>query len=153
MRRSRKKGQLRRVYSIAPGSHTADENRGLRARLRDHAAERIAHERVSEELEAVGAGLRLEAHAIHRRDVDAVRDRVRALRRAPRVGLRRAPLLLLLRVPADRRRKKEHLRAHERRDARRLGIPLVPADQHADRRDLRLEHAKAATAACDSSCW
>ena len=52
--------------------------------------------------------------------------------RAPGVDLRAAPLVLLRRVPADRRRIEEHLRAEQRRDARRFRVPLVPADQHAD---------------------
>ena len=51
-------------------------------------------------------------------------------------------------MPADRRRVEQHLRAHQARDARRLRIPLVPADQHADRRVARLPHAEAARLAC-----
>ena len=47
-------------------------------------------------------------------------------------------------MPSDRRRIEQHLRAHQARDARGFRIPLVPADQHADRRVARLPHAEAA---------
>jgi len=45
-------------------------------------------------------------------------------------------------MPANRRRIEENVRAEERRDARGLGEPLIPADQHADVRVARLPHAK-----------
>ena len=78
------------------------------------------------------ARLRLESDAVRRGDVHAVGDGVAALDRAPGVDLRRAELGFLRRMPADRRRIEQDLRAEERRNARGLGIPLVPADEHAD---------------------
>src|SRR5687767_5389158 len=104
----------------------------LGAGFGDDAPERITHEGVAEELDAVGSGLILVADTIGRGDVDAVRDRVRSLRGSPRLDLRGPPLGLLGRMPADRRRIEEDLRAHEARDPRGLRVPLVPADQHAD---------------------
>ena len=108
------------------------------------AAERIGDERVAEELDAVRARLVLVADAIRRRDEHAVGDRVRALHRAPRVHLRAAELRFLARMPADRRRIEQDVGAEQRRDARRLGIPLIPADQHADVREARFPDAESA---------
>ena len=113
MRRSRRNGQLRRVLSINALSHFGDEHRRLRSRLGENSPERIADERVAEELDAVGARLVLVADAIGRRDVDAVGDRVRALGRAPRFDLRLAVLRFLRRMPADRRRIKNYLGAEQ----------------------------------------
>ena len=107
------------------------------------ASERIGDERAAEELDAVGARFVLVPDAIGRGDVDAVGDRVRALRRAPGVDLRRAPFVFLGRMPADGRRIEEHLRAEEARDARRFRVPLIPADEHADRGVARLPHLEA----------
>src|SRR5690349_24865453 len=58
---------------------------------------------------------------------------MRPLDGAPRLNLRVTPFVLLGRMPADRGRVEEHLRAEQRRDPRRFRIPLVPADQYADR--------------------
>ena len=38
-------------------------------------------------------------------------------------------------MPPDRRRIEQDLRAEQRRDARGLGVPLVPTDQNADVRE------------------
>src|ERR1043166_4597033 len=65
------------------------------------------------------------------------------LDRSPRLDLRAAPFVFFSRMPADRGRIEQHLGTEERRDARRLGIPLVPADQHADGRIARLPHLEA----------
>ena len=43
-----------------------------------------------------------------------------------------AKLVPLARMPADRRRIEQDVGAQEGRDPRALGVPLVPADQHAD---------------------
>ena len=66
-----------------------------------------------------------------------------ALRRAPGVHLRGAPLVLLRRMPTDRGRVEQHLRTHQAGDARGFRIPLIPADQDADRRVARLPHLEA----------
>ena len=69
--------------------------------------------------------------AIHGSHVNAVGDGVGALDGPPRVVLRGAKLVLLRRVPADRRGIEQHLGALQSRQPRALGIPLVPADQRA----------------------
>ncbi len=71
--------------------------------------------------------------AVRRADVAAVRHGVAALNQLPRLVLRLPVLLLLRRMPADGGRIEQDLRALQRREARALGKPLVPADQHADR--------------------
>src|SRR5687767_12408566 len=121
-----------------------DEHLRLGAGFGDDAPEGIAHERVPEELDAVGSRLVLVADAVRRGDVDPVRDGMRPLRGSPRLDLRRPPLGLLGRMPADRRGIEEDLRAHQARDPCGLRVPLVPADQHTDGREAGLEHAEAA---------
>src|SRR5688572_22233294 len=116
------------------------------ARLGHIAAERISDERVAEEGDAVGAGLVFVADAVWRRNVYAVRDRMRPLHRPPGIDLRLAPFLLLGGMPANGRGVEEHLRAEQRRDARGFGVPLVPADQHADNGVARLPHLEPAGA-------
>ncbi len=111
-------------------------------RLRDDDAKRIGHKRMSPKLEVV-SGRAFETDAIHRRDVDAVRDGVRALDRLPRRELGGAMLGLLVRVPANGGGIKQHVSALHRRQPRRLGIPLVPTDQHADAPERRVEIAEA----------
>ena len=55
-----------------------------------------------------------EAHAIHGCDVYAVRDGMAALDGAPGIQLRRAEFCFLVRMPANARGIKNHLRAAER---------------------------------------
>src|SRR6185436_12584721 len=113
--------------------------------LGDGAAVGIADERGAEELDA--RVLRaLVAHAVDRADVDAVGDRVRALDRLPRGGLLLAPLLLLARMQADCRGVEEDRRTAQRGEPRRLGIPLVPADERPDASVLRVERLEAEVA-------
>src|SRR5690348_3414409 len=121
-----------------------DEDGRLRIRLGKDAAERIADEGMAEEFQSIRARLRLEAHAIRRGDVHAVRDRMRTLNRSPCFDLRRTELGLLGGVPPDRRRVEQHLGAEQARYARGLGIPLIPADQHADVCITSMPHAKPA---------
>src|SRR4051812_22389925 len=99
-----------------------------------------------EELDAVGSGLVFVSHAIRRRDVDAIRDCVRALRRPPRLYLRIAELCLLGRMPANRRRIKNDVGAEQAGDARGFRVPLIPADEHAYVRVARLPDAESALA-------
>ena len=106
--------------------------------LRDDAAKRIGEKAAAPELQARPARpiaenvASLVPHAIHACHVDAVGNRVTALDRLPRVILRRAELLLLRRMPADRRRVKQHFGALQRSQPRSFGIPLIPAHQRAD---------------------
>src|SRR5580658_3876187 len=106
--------------------------------LRDDLYERIGDERRAPELETV-LGRAFEADTIYCRDVNAIRDRVRALDGFPGIQLCRAVLRFLGRMPADGGRVKEDVRARNRREARGLGIPLIPADQHAEASEGRIE--------------
>src|SRR3984893_13308025 len=87
---------------------------------------------MSKELDSICARLVFVSNTIRRRDVHPVRDRVSALRRAPRVDLRFTVLCFLRWMPADRRRIKENFGAEEACDASSLRVPLIPADQNAD---------------------
>src|SRR4029077_12658279 len=68
---------------------------------------------------------------------------VGALNGAPGVELRGAEFLLLGGMPADRRRIENYIGAAEACKARTFGIPLVPAYQHADAAEFRVEIGKA----------
>jgi hypothetical protein len=57
--------------------------------------------------------------------------------------LLRAVLLLLGRQPSDRRGIKEDLCSGHSRETRGLGVPLIPADQHADAAEAGVPGAKA----------
>src|SRR5688500_5415972 len=81
-------------------------------------------------------------NAVHRRDPAAVRDRVTALDRLPRVELLRAVLVFFRRMPADGGGIEENVRALERRQPRAFRIPLIPAHERSDRTDLRVERAE-----------
>ena len=65
-------------------------------------------------------------------DKAAVGDGVRALDGFPRAVLAFAVFFFLARMPADGGRIKKDLRALHRGQPRGFGIPLVPANQHAD---------------------
>ena len=104
----------------------------------EHAAEGIAEKRTSPEFEALaGHGIAadiasLEADAIHHADINAVRDRVRALDGAPGIMLRLSELGLLRGMPSDGCRIKENAGSLQRGEARAFGIPLIPADERAE---------------------
>src|ERR1700730_1751517 len=82
------------------------------------------------------------ADAIYRSHVDAIRNRVSALNRTPRIVLRQAKLGFFRRMPADRRGIKKHLRPLQRGQAGSLGEPLIPADQRAQAAYAGIERAK-----------
>ena len=67
---------------------------------------------------------------------------MRALDGLPRVVLRLAELRLLGRMPADRGRIEQNVRAGHRGQTRRFRIPLVPANQRRDAPELRIERAE-----------
>ncbi len=85
----------------------------------------------------------LQADAIHGGDPAAVRNRMTALNRLPRVELLLAVLRFLRRMPADGSRIEQDIGTLQRGEAGGLGIPLILADQRADRPDFRVEGAKA----------
>src|SRR5271157_439325 len=105
---------------------------------------RPRHKRISPKLQPRIALLRfpLKPHAIHRRHINPVRHRMCPLNRPPRIQLRRAKLRLLVRMPSNARRIKNHLCSAHRRNPRTLRIPLVPADLHANPRILRIKIQK-----------
>jgi len=78
------------------------------------------------------------ANAVHRSDEAAVGHCVRALDGFPRAVLAFAVFLFLAGMPADGGRVEQDFRALHRGEPRSLGIPLVPADQHADLAVARL---------------
>ena len=78
--------------------------------------------------------------------VDAVGDGMGALHGLPGVGLGLAELGLLGRVPADGGGIEEDLGPLKRRQAGGLGIPLVPADERAERGGLGGERLEAEVA-------
>src|SRR5215211_3984085 len=97
---------------------------------------------MAEELDSVGSRFFLVADTVWRGDEHSVGNCVCSLRGSPCLELRLAELRLLIGMPADCGGIEQDLRAEERVDARRLGIPLVPADQHADIRIARFPDAE-----------
>src|SRR4030065_2539964 len=69
---------------------------------------------------------------------------VGSLNLAPALALRRAPFRLFRRVPPERRRVEQHLGPEKGRDTRGFRVPLVPADENADRGVPGLPHFEAA---------
>src|SRR3954447_8100143 len=116
--------------------HFADDELFLLVRgLCNKAAKRVSQKAAAPELQARSIGTIaqnvtvLMAHSIHGRHVDAVGDGMGALNGLPGVVLGRAEFFFLRRVPADGGGIKEHLRALKGREARALGIPLVPTNE------------------------
>ena len=109
------------------------------AGLRDDAAERIGKKAAAPEFEArprsaIAKNIAmLDTDAIDGGHVDAVGDGVRALDGAPRIILRFAKFVFLRRVPANCSGIKKYLGALQRGEPRAFGIPLVPANQRAQR--------------------
>ena len=81
-------------------------------------------------------------HAVDRSHVEAVGDGVGALDGAPRIVLGRTAARLPGGTPADGRGIEQHLGAGQGRQAGRLGIPLVPADQRRHAGESRIEAGK-----------
>src|ERR1019366_1727937 len=111
---------------------------GIERGFRQQAAEWIGHEGSPPEFES-GVGRPFVAHAVDRGDVEAVGDGVRALDGAPGIELRRTFPRLLGGVPADGRGIEQYLGAGQRRQAGRLGIPLVPTNQRRHAGEARIE--------------
>ncbi len=111
-------------------------------------AKGIGDERVAPEFEARIAVLRFafESNTIDDGGVDAVGDGVAALNRFPGVELGGAELGFFVRMPADAGGIENHIRAAECGEARAFGIPLVPADLHADARVASVKIRKAEVA-------
>src|ERR1700676_2088675 len=112
--------------------------------LGDDLAEGIGDEGMAPEFETRVAlfGLAFEADAIDDGGGDAVSDSVRALNGFPGVELGGAELRFFARMPADAGGIEDYLSAAERGEAGAFGIPLVPADLHADARVPGVEIGK-----------
>ena len=142
MRRSRRKGQLRRTCPIAARSHSTTS---ISSSLADARASTRPKGSATKDWPQKRTAV-LAPDAVHHRHEDAVRDRVRALDRLPGVVLRGVHLGRLVELPADRRRIEEDLGARQRDQPRRLGEPLVPAHQRPDLRLARGDAGKAEVA-------
>ena len=97
----------------------------------------IGDETLAPEFEAGAAIGRFVADAVRRGDVAAVGDRVAALDGLPRIMLPLPVLRLLGGMPADGGGVEKNLRTAQRGEARRFGIPLIPADADANGGELR----------------
>src|ERR1051325_2096777 len=142
MRRSRRKGQLRRGSFLFLGLHSPPENFFFFAPgLREDLSEWIGDERIPPEFDAsiASRGIALVTDAIHHGNKNSIGDGVRTLNSAPGVELSRAEFSLLFRMPPDACRIENYLRALHRSEARALRIPLVPADLNADAAKFRVE--------------
>ena len=95
--------------------------------LVEHTAKSVGDEAAAPELHAA-----LAACAVDADNGDAVGHGMAALDGLPGLILFAVVLLGLAHVPADGRGEEEELRAHEAGDAGCFGVPLVPADKHAE---------------------
>jgi len=75
-------------------------------------------------------------------NIEPVRDRVGSLDGLPRIVLRLTELRLLGGVPPDRCRVEQQLCSGQSLDARRLGVPLIPADQYSHAPAVHRERGK-----------
>src|SRR5260370_12787456 len=100
---------------------------------------------MAQEAKTRDAILRLvcESRGIDGGRVDAVCNGVAALNRLPGVELRRAESRFFMRMPADAGGIENHVCAAESREARAFGIPLIPANLHANARVPGVEIRKA----------
>src|SRR6202034_3104188 len=83
-------------------------------------------------------GGRFVPSSVWHRHVTAVRDGMRSLNCLPRGMLALAEHLFFARMPADCSRIEENLSATESGQTSGFRVPLVPANQHADRRKSSL---------------
>ncbi len=132
IRRSRRKGQCVRLASTLDEIARDGEHLFAGAALGEETTTGIGHEAAAPELDAARSGLALVADPVDRADVDSVGDGVAALDRLPGRLLLGPVLFLLGGKPADRGGIEEDLGPAHGGEPRRLGIPLVPADEHAD---------------------
>src|SRR6266487_3445308 len=119
------------VYAI-PVDFAANDLFSIHRSLGDDFAVGTADEALSPEFNAIAAGWRFVTDSVCCGDVATVRNRVTALNCFPRRMLRCAKFFFFARMPSDRRRVKNNLRAAQGRQARRFRIPLVPANADAD---------------------
>src|ERR1043166_3600015 len=105
---------------------------------------RSSDETLTPEFDAIAANAikNFMADAVRNANVATVRNRVAALNRFPGAVLERAVFFLLAGMPADGCWIKKNFRALQCREPRAFGIPLVPANQYADLRILRLPGSK-----------
>ncbi len=80
--------------------------------------------------------------SVWRSDIATIRNRMATLNSFPRGVLAFSIFLLLGRMPTDCRGVEQNLRPLKRRETRRLGIPLVPANTDADPTESRVPSTK-----------
>src|SRR5262245_26277790 len=83
------------------------------------------------------------SHPVHRRDENAIGNRVRALDQFPCVALNLRDPPWLIGYPANGRRIKKNLRTGQRSRSCAFWKPLVPTDQRGDFCIARLKAGKA----------
>ena len=116
-------------------------------RPKGSAQERTAPEIQARTLHLVAANVAgLMTDAIDGADKHAVGNGVGALDGEPGFVLRRSPLILFRRMPADGGGIEEDVGTLQGSQTRTLGIPLIPADQGADRALFQIEAAEAEVA-------
>ena len=99
---------------------------------------RIRNEALTPKFQARPAIRCLMADSVRRSDIATIRNRMSTLNGFPRGVLAFAIFLLLGGMPTDRRRVEQNLRPLKGRETRRFGIPLVPANTHADPTESRV---------------
>ena len=105
-------------------------------------AVRSANKTLTPELNACSTGRRFMTDAIGDSNITTVRDGVTALDRFPSRMLRFAKLLFLAGMPADGGWIEQNFGAAQRGQSCSFGVPLVPANAHADFSALRFPRLK-----------
>ena len=151
MRRSLRNGQLRRVSSISPRSHSDDQQFFPVSRsFTNYVPGGVTNERASPELNTLVGGRSLPgfdertlmAHTIHRSDKHAVRDGMGSLHCPPSAMLAFADGGFLGRMPADRGRIEKNVGSSQRGQPGCFWIPLIPAHEDANSSKLGVESLK-----------
>ena len=145
MRRSRRKGHQRRTDSlrvrltstiwIASSCPSSQSNSPLRA----------SDEATTPETDTLGLTrwVFFVAHTVHRDHGEAIGYRVTALDELPGIALTTLLFHNVATFVADSRGVDEHLGSCECHEAGCFGIPLVPADEYAERPDRGLDGLEA----------
>ena len=118
----------------------------IRAGLGENLTAGAGHKALSPELKAIATDGLFKTDAVDRGDEAAVGNGMRTLNGFPRTVLVDAVFRLLGRMPADGRRIKQDLRTLHGGEPGAFGIPLVPADQHANLAELGVPRLEASVA-------
>ena len=104
----------------------------------EHNTKRVAYKRSAPKLQST-FGRAFVAHTIHCGYVDPIGNGMGALHRSPGIMLRVPVLSFLSRVPPDGGRIEQNFGALQGGQPRSFGIPLIPANQHANAPISRVE--------------